>query len=1023
MGNHRKLQFAIRAALAAASATAVVPIALAQTAPAVETATDTTLQEVVVTGSRIQSPNLNAVSPITSVSAVEITQTGLTRVEDILNNLPMVMAGQNSAVSNGADGTATVDLRGLGPQRTLVLVNGRRLGPGNGAGGASNISDINQIPAALIDHIDILTGGSSATYGADAVAGVVNFVLNTHYEGIKVDASYDFYNNSNNNGVVAGVVSAAGDQLPDSSVNTGFSKHVSVIMGSNFAEDKGNATAYFTYDTQAPVLESKYDYSSCALGATAAGGLVCGGSGTSAKNGAGGYFLAYGAGPGPAFVNTVDGLTGQFRPFTGTDLYNFGPLNFAQVPNERWTGGTFLTYDINPGLTAYSELMFTRNSSTAQIAASGSFFQTGFIPCADPLLTAQEKAAICGVAAAQGGTQPVTGLGNVSGADVYIARRNAEGGGRVATFQSDAFREVLGLRGDIVSGWTFDVYAQHSSVDNSNANLNYFSNANILNALTVVTSPTTGAPVCASVLNGTDTRCVPWNIWVPHGVTPAAEAYLAIPLLVDATTTEYVVSGDVVGDLGHYGVKIPMADEGMKVSVGAEWRSESANFNPDYESQLGNAGGSGGPTVPIAGEFTVKEVFAEFTLPIADHMFMADSLSLLGGYRYSDYSEGFKTNTYKIGMEWAPIRDVKLRGSFQRAVRAPNIAELFSPTAVVLDGSTDPCAGAIFNPAAPLASQTIGSASGATRAQCAAMGVSAAQYGAVAVSPAGQYNGFTGGNPGLTPETALTYSVGLVIQPTFLPTFNFTIDYFDIKVENTIGPIGADTILSNCLVAGTAASPFCAAVHRDAGGTLWRTPAGFVDDLNVNIGSLSTKGVDFKANYTLDMASFGKLTFMDEGTKLIQLDTQPLTGGPSFNCAGFFGVTCGNPAPDWRNVFSTTWATPWDALDVTARWRYFGTVSSEQTSSDPQLAGNALPQTAHIDAFSYFDLTAQFKVYKTLSLQLGVNNILDKAPPIETTGGHGFGSDCPTVQCNGNTYGGVYDPLGRFFFAHATVQF
>ena len=347
MGNNRKLQFAIRAALAAATATAVVPAAYSQTAAPAAAAPDTSLQEVVVTGSRIQSPNLNSVSPITSVSAVEITQTGLTRVEDILNNLPMVFAGENSAVSNGADGTATVDLRGLGPKRTLTLVDGRRLGPG--AGDGRNYSDINEIPAALIDHVDILTGGASATYGADAVAGVVNFVLNTRFQGVKVDASYNFYNHSQDDGVVQGVVSAAGDQLPPGSVNTGFGKNVSIVMGSNFADDRGNATVYATYDTTAPVLQSKYDYSSCTLGATSTGGLACAGSGTTAGHGAGGYFQAYGptAGPGyngSLFTNTVDGQTGAFRPFNfATDLYNYGPLNFFQVPNERWTAGAFLS--------------------------------------------------------------------------------------------------------------------------------------------------------------------------------------------------------------------------------------------------------------------------------------------------------------------------------------------------------------------------------------------------------------------------------------------------------------------------------------------------------------------------------------------------------------------------------------------------------------------------------------------------------------------------------------------------------
>ena len=287
MGNNRKLQFAVRAALAAAAATAVVPTAWSQTAPAAANeAPNAGLEEVVVTGSRITSPNLTAISPITSVDAGYISSTNLTRTEDILNNLPMVFAGQNSTVSNGSTGTASVNLRGLGPNRTLVLVNGRRLGPGQGTG--TNVSDINEVPAALIERVDILTGGASSVYGADAVAGVVNFVLNTHFEGVKIDTSYSYFQHDNNNSVAQSALAASGDAQPDHSVNTGFGKNVSILMGSNFADNKGNATFYLTYDRAAAVLEAKYDYAACVLDATKAGNLACGGSGTSAKNGAGG---------------------------------------------------------------------------------------------------------------------------------------------------------------------------------------------------------------------------------------------------------------------------------------------------------------------------------------------------------------------------------------------------------------------------------------------------------------------------------------------------------------------------------------------------------------------------------------------------------------------------------------------------------------------------------------------------------------------------------------------------------------
>jgi iron complex outermembrane recepter protein len=981
------------------------------------------VQEIIITGSRIKSPNVTAISPITTVSASDITATGLTRTEDILNNLPMVFAGQNSTVANGANGTASVDLRGLGAQRTLVLVNGRRLGPGPGTG--SNISDINEVPAALIERVDILTGGASSVYGADAVAGVVNFVLNTRFQGVRIDAGYDFYQHHQHN-AVAGAVSAAGDALPDKNVDTGFGKNVAVLIGSNFADDRGNATFFATYDQKAPATEAQYDYSACTLDGKKGGGLVCGGSGTSAKNGAGGYFQAYATknnGGKQLFTNTVDGLTGQFRPFTSGDLYNFGPINFYQTPNTRWTAGGFLTFEVNPHVTTYGEVMYARNETTAQIAASGDFLQTAFIPCNDPLLTAQEQGVICSPKnlAAQtpaGGPTP-------TGINMRIGRRSVEGPGRVASFRSDTDRLVLGVRGDINDAWKYDAYAQRNTVDFSNSNNNYFSNANIFKALDVIPNPApnaagnvagvaAGAPVCASASNGTDPTCVPWNIWQPNGVTAAAIKYLSIPLLVEATTTEQVVSGSMTGDLGKYGVKLPTADTGFQLNIGGEWRGESANFIPDYQSLLGNAAGAGGPTAPVAGSFTVREVFTEMSLPLADHQPFADSADVTAGYRYSSYSEGFNTNTYKVGLEWAPVQDIRSRFSYQRAVRAPNIFELYQADAVGLDGSKDPCASPPGTP--PAASQ----------AQCALTGVTGQEYGNIGSNPASQYNGFLGGNPKLKPETSDTYSAGFVLQPHWVPSLVVSIDYFNIKIKNTIGPIGGDTILQSCIATGLPV--YCSAIQRDPNGSLWKSTSGFINDVRVNFGSVSTSGIDIKGDYRLPLQSFGSLTFSLEGTKLINLNTQPLTNGPSYNCEGLFGVVCGAPNPGWRHVLNTTWSTPWDALDIVVRWRYLGSAESELLTSYPALTGKALPDTAHIPAYNYIDLSAMFNLYKGIRLQLGVNNIADKDPPIISSSGGGYTSECPTItpnqsSCNGNTFPGTYDALGRFVFAHVTAQF
>jgi len=1019
MANSRSLQQAVRFALATITASAGVTTLHAQTAPAQPAeATAAPLQEVVVTGSRLKTPNETAISPISTVSAADITQTGLTRVEDVLNNLPMVFAGMNSTTSNGNDGTATIDLRGLGSQRTLVLVNGRRLGPGLGDG--RNASDINQIPAALIERVDIMTGGASSVYGADAVAGVVNFVLNTHFEGVQVNAGYHFQQHNNSNSGVEAIVAAHNYPLPPSEVNTAFGKYASIVMGSNFADNKGNVTTYLTYDNQGAALQKSFDYSACNLGPATATTLACGGSSTSR----GGSFRAYNSTFGSRLYNyTVDPSTGTWRPFAAGDLYNFAPENYYQVPNERWTMGGFLNYEINSHVAAYMELMFTRNTSEAQIAESGDFGNGQLVPCNDPLLTTSEQSFICSAAnlTAQGNPtltypNPVAGGPAITtpASLLYILRRNVEGGPRIATFNNNAARQLVGLRGDITDAWTFDAYAQHSSVDSQLGNKNYLSNANIINSLQVVPGAG-GAPTCISALNGSDPTCVPWNIWAPGGVSAAALKYLSVPLLVDASQSEYLVDGSITGDLGKYGVQLPTASAGLQINIGAEYRSESADFLPDLLSQQGNAAGSGGPTNPVSGNFHVGEAFMEMRLPLVSDHPGAEDLSFEGGYRYSNYTEGFTTNTYKLGLEWAPVKDVRVRGSFQRAVRAPNISELFTPQSVQLDGSTDNCA-------APLAAgSTTTLTTGYTFAQCALSGVTAAQFGNIAPNAANQYNGLLGGNPALAPEVADTYSVGLVLTPRAIPNLSISLDYFDIKIKEVIGPIGGDVILNNCLN-GVNSGTFCPLVHRGVGGTLWLTPSGFITDTNQNLGALSTKGVDVKASYRLSLPKAGSLLFAMEGTALQNLITTPVAGGGSYDCKGFFGSTCGAADPSWRHVFNATWSTPWDAFDLTLRWRYIGSDKTELSSSNPFLTGTPFAPLSSIAAYNYIDLTGAFDVYKNIRLQIGVNNVMDKDPPLIV------GGDCSTsspagANCNGNTFPGVYDSMGRYWFMELTAKF
>ena len=1014
MGKNRILQHAVRAVLAAAAASAVVPVAYSQTAAPATTAAaagaESDIQEVVVTGSRLQTANLVSISPIVTVTNLQIEQTGLTRVEDILNNLPSVFASQGNTLSNGSDGTATIDLHDLGVQRTLVLVNGKRLAPG--APDGRNYADVNQIPAELIDRVEVLTGGASSIYGADAVAGVVNFVMNDHYEGVKIDAQYGLFNHDNHETQYQALETAANTASPSGSVNAGFQKHFSFVAGSNFADRAGNATFYATYDKQNSVLGSQYDYSACSLGARSRtlGGAVCAGSGTDA----GGTILAYSLAGRNILTDNINSTTKNIAPRVASDLYNFGALNYWERPDERWTAGSFVHLDVNEHTTVYGEFSYLRNQSTGGIAPSGDFADnTLSINCGpvgvgqpgNPLINAQQRSVLCSPAllAAQGppGT-PATSL------TYYLLRRNVEGGQRLQTFTNQDYRTDIGVKGDFLSAFKYDAYAQVGITDAQQQQGGYFSIPNLANAENVVTGAN-GAPACAS-----GPPCVPYNVFAPGGVTQAALNYLTIPLSQQGSAREYVVHADVTADLGKYNVQIPFAKSGPQINLGAEYRSESTVLSPDLAEQDGLGAGGAGDVLPIAGNFHVSEVFTEVNIPLADDLPGIYQAAFTTGYRYSKYTLGFTTNTYKFGLEWAPVQDIRFRANFNQSVRAPNISELFAQATVGPGGSTDPCWGT--NPSL-------------TAAQCARTGVTAAQYGNLGVNPASQINIQTGGNANLSPEIAHTYTYGFVFQPTFLPAFNLSVDYYDIRITGAIQAQSSTTVILNCALTGNAQD--CADIHRNtANGSLWLTPTGFVTTGSQNTGLLETKGIDVSAHYGLNLNEFGKLAFDLTGTDTIlrslepnvttvnstTLATQP---GPSYNCTGSYGETCLNPLPRWRSVFTTDWATPWQGLDLNLRWRYIGDTQVDALNQSPLLSSprNVTPGFSHIPSFSYLDLSVSAQVVPNVTVRVGANNVLDKDPPVILS------ANCPVGPCNNNSFGQTYDPIGRFLYVHLTAKF
>jgi outer membrane receptor protein involved in Fe transport len=1075
--------------VAAAAAALTASPALAQ---------DTDEEEaIVVTGTRIPQPNLYTTSPVTQVTAEDITTQGVTRVEDLTNQLPQVFAAQGSNVANGATGVAQVNLRNLGAARTLVLIDGRRMGYGSPI---STPADLNQIPGPLVERVEVLTGGASAVYGSDAIAGVVNFIMRDDFEGLRFDGQYGFYqhNNDSDDGHIRdeilfrGTTNPSQFQLPDDNVIDGYSRELTAIFGVSTDDGRGNITTYLGYRNNDKVLQRDRDYSACALGPASAAGRPysfgtahwnCGGSATSFP----GLFTDFEGNlnpivfgdpdavnaartQAPNFDFTINQTTGEFQTFSvANNLYNYGPLNYYQRPDERYTFGAFARYEVNPSVEVYANLMFSDYRSVAQIAPSGDFFSTGTINCDNPLLTPDMVLLVCGddlgngyVLDAMG--NPTIGLGddgapggvNSPGADLifgddpntaadesaddeyntdavapcpdpdaitpgnqcqttlYIGRRNVEGGGRQDDLGYESYRGVIGVRGPLGDNWDYDVFGQYYRVNLSRSYLNDFSVTRLNRALDVIDAdPGIGVdPQCRSFVDGTDPNCVPYDVFTPGGITAEALTYLQIPLLQRGEAIQQNVVATITGDTGF---QSPWAESAMQAALGLEYRRDVINQVVDENFATGNASGQGGPTLPLSGETDVFEVFGEARFPIIEGAALAELVSIDAAYRYSDYSTGVNTDSYKLGLDWAPTSDIRFRGSYQRAVRAPNIIELFSSQGFGLfNADDDPCGA------------DEGGDGIAPAAACIGVNpwqVTAGQYGSGALtSPAGQYNGLFGGNPNLTPEEADTLTLGFVFTPSFLPGFNLSVDYFNIEVTNLVSVTGATNTLNDCYNNGNLAS--CMRIVRNPGtGQLW-IGTGRVEDLNTNIGGLETSGYDVNANYSMEIGSSGALNFALVGTLLDEIVTDPgaATGISPYDCAGGFGqALCGTPNPEWRHRFRVGWETPWN-LDLFATWRYYGEVERRTAANEPVPDGGGTPFNPvqnvldqNFDAQHYLDLAGNWEVRDNAVLRFGVNNVLDNDPPLSANVGAGFG--------NGNTYPQVYDALGRWVFVGLTVDF
>lgn len=941
-------------------------------------------ERVEITGSRIKTIEVEGISPVTVVDAKEIKTEGLRNVESFLNNLPQVFADQGGTVANGSTGTAQVNLRGLGSDRTLVLVNGRRMLIGSPVQGGTS-PDLNQIPAGLIKRVEVLTGGASAVYGSDAVAGVVNFILNDRFEGVQLQLNHSFYNHGQQNAQgVADIIRGRAAtnpvefKIPGDKSADGKSTDFSLLMGGNFAGNKGNGTVYFYYKKDDALLQSERDFSACSL--TSAGAVfVCGGSGTNATG---------------RITNLTNGTVwtngdnnGTARRFANaTDQYNFGPLNYYQRPSERYGFNAFANYEINKFAKVYGEFSFHDDLTVAQIAPGGAFGSIHTVKFDNPLLSASWRSAL-----------GLTKAGDT--VDIVLQRRNVEGGGRQSEYRNTHFRSLIGVKGDI-GAWSYDAYLIEGRVIYSQNEKNYFLTPRIARAMDVVN--VNGVAQCASFADGSDPGCVPYNPWRLGGVTQAQLDYLQAEGFRKGSTELSMQGFSVQADLGTYGIKLPTSSQGVSVAFGFEHRREALSKATDPNTAAGDLSGSGGPTPGLSGELTVKDVFAEVRLPIAEKKPGMELLAATLSARTSKYPNA-TADTWGLGLEYSPIKSVRMRGSAQRTVRAPNLIELFLPQGNNLfDLDSDPCAGAVTGGR---------TAAGKTLEQCARTGVTAAQFGNIQDSPAGQYNFLQGGNPNLKPEKGESKTLGIVLTP--MRDLSVSLDYFDIKVKDTISNVDPATTLNKCLDTGNPV--FCGLITRDRLGTLWLLDEGRISATNTNIGSTRTSGFDIGASYSQRLGNMGTLGVSFVGTLLKKLETEEIPGDGFYDCVGLYGANrCGTPNAKWRHKLRANWQTPWNA-DVALTWRHYGKVSVQESSSQPLLSANFNAVDATLAKRDWFDVAVNYNLTKNLSLLVGVNNLLDKDPPIT---GQLF-----TGTGNGNTYPGVYDAFGRKVFVNLTANF
>lgn len=951
-----------------ASAQEVVQTAAA--APAPEEVRET----IVVTGTRITTPGASSNSPITSVAEAEIGYQQPVAIEQLIKDLPSAVPAIGPGTNNGSNGGATVDLRGLGTNRNVILMNGRRVVPFTLGGTV----DTNVIPVALLERIDLVTGGASAVYGADAVTGVVNFIMKNDFEGLDLSASTGF-----------------------SGENDGERSRIDLTMGAGFDDGRGHAVMSLGYTSTEAIRQDARPFGLETLSSTTGAAV---GSGTAVP----GRFGTTTAPGGTSLGGTlqIDPATGALVPTYST--YNFNPDNFYQTPLDRYQLTAMANYQVNEWIETYAEALYVRSAVDTQLASSGTFLNVFQVPIGNPYIPEPARQQLC---AARNIAAVNCVAGNTTEIPLTIGRRITEWGPRLNDFETKTLQYTVGVRGPLpIENWDYDVYYTYGESDQIQIRGNWGSLSKVQQALRAVNTTS-----CLSTANG----CVPLNVFGAEGsITPAMAAFTNLSAILGSSVDMEVLSASVAGDLGP--IKSPLSADPIGVAGGYEYRRVSGSTLSDSASQIqGEVLGTGAPLPNRSGAFQLKEFYAEALVPVITDMPFAERVALELGVRQTSFASANEEEytSYKAGLEWAPIDGLRFRGMLQRATRAPSVNELFAPQVTGLSNlAVDPCQGTSTN-------QADANTAGTLSNLCRLTGVPASELGVLAAPSAGQINQLTGGNPNLGPEEADTTTIGVVFQPAFVDGLSITLDYYDIELTQAITSPSSADILNGCystaLNPGLVFNTSCSLIGRNpANGSFNGVDAKGVVRALGNLGVIQTDGFDLGITYSLGLDTFGldqfgSLDFSFNGTKVNSLNTQPTPASVVRECTGYYSIACGETFGGVNFEYKWNLRSTWnmDAVDVSLNWRHLDSVIEEPGGT------NFLPAYAEIDAFDYFDLSAVWDVTDNLMLNATVTNVFDEQPPV-------VGNDIGTTSANsGNTFPQYYDAVGRYFMFGAKVRY